>query len=354
MKREDYIKEEYQDLLSKYLGSTSAALLTPERAQKLSVEETVRSGFRDSSFLVPEKERHEVGLDVGFLALKELSNKERWGEALGVVANSRVSSDELLSVEAPGSSGWAGPLDYSQALQPGTFLLSHPMLGDYFSRTVILISDHDEHTQTQGFILNRPSQLSAFSSTVASAFKSAGLPSAAVPLFNDESVLIGGPRSMTDYNPETRIRMIHRQSSSDDSSLSLGGRVIPNLSGNVGVDKAVYVDADIPGAIVAVSEGMLEKEDVLFSTNVSYWTAGQLETELERGFWIPCGVDAADVLFEGGDNNGDLWERVMREVGYGEFCEIDERAKIRVGGDDLGGEADVPQLDCPSDIHICD
>ncbi|GMH47853.1 hypothetical protein TrRE_jg6023, partial [Triparma retinervis] len=96
------------------------------------------------------------------------------------------------------------------------------------------------------------------------------------------------------------------------------------------------------------------------------WRPGQLEMELERGFWIPCKADM-ELVFEvdgEGELQGggrDMWTRLMEDMGYEEYARMPREARIRDEGEALGqwggweedeeegGDSDV---DLPSDAVL--
>jgi putative AlgH/UPF0301 family transcriptional regulator len=53
-------------------------------------------------------------------------------------------------------------------------------------------------------------------------------------------------------------------------------------------DKAVYFRGSILNAVRAVEAGRTDREDIAFFVGASCWSVGQLEKEMEHGFWLPC------------------------------------------------------------------
>jgi putative AlgH/UPF0301 family transcriptional regulator len=53
-------------------------------------------------------------------------------------------------------------------------------------------------------------------------------------------------------------------------------------------DKAVYFRGSILNAVRAVDAGRADREDIAFFVGASCWSVGQLEKEMEHGFWLPC------------------------------------------------------------------
>lgn len=85
-------------------------------------------------------------------------------------------------------------------------------------------------------------------------------------------------------------------SDSGDDNSRIGGHVLPMVadpnsdqSTAFHSDRAVYYQGDISQAAQAVLTGRLDnREDVSFFVGASCWSPGQLEGEIERGFWLPC------------------------------------------------------------------
>ena len=53
-------------------------------------------------------------------------------------------------------------------------------------------------------------------------------------------------------------------------------------------DKAIYYRGNILSACKAVNTGMLDRDDISFFIGASCWSIGQLEREIQNGFWIVC------------------------------------------------------------------
>ena len=65
---------------------------------------------------------------------------------------------------------------------------------------------------------------------------------------------------------------------------------ISNTVGSCDTDKAVYYRGNIMNVIKAMDRGMIEngEDDISFFVGASCWSVGQLEREIENGFWLPC------------------------------------------------------------------
>lgn len=160
----------------------------------------------------------------------------------------------------------------------GAFLIASPTLRDpNFSRTVVLLCEHDDEEGSMGLVVNRPTTV-LLDQTVE------GLDATtAQPLF------YGGP--------------VQRD-----------------------IVVVLHWDADVPGAH-AICDGMAlggeaehllallrgpESHRVRVLSGYSGWGAGQLHNELEVGSWIVCPARARFV-FE--SDPADMWAKVLRSLG---------------------------------------
>ena len=319
--RELAVAQRYNTLLTSYLGSPEAALLSPSRASSLSVSQVVKDGFREHGDT-------EERIDTAFLSLRELGNKIRWGEILGLPS---LASSPTSSIRS-----WGGePSAMVEGTDPGTFLIAHPLLGDYFSRSVIFLTHGTCDSDTVGYIINSPPQLTKFKVTNEWAARTGGYDESTVAGVVGNMVRIGGPQPVSAYDPLRNLGMLHRERwEGDEVMRDLGGDGINNLK-EVGVGGGrVYQNGDLDRCILGLSKGEIRPEDVALMTNVAVWRPGQLEMELERGFWIPCKADL-NMVFEN-DGEGDfgvegcdMWSTLMREMGYEE---------VREEGRDGGGK----------------
>ena len=137
-----YTKGELQYLshLKRYLGVNSALLgLTEDRDITTVIKDTFRSSKIDS----PEN------IDAGFLALRELTKKAAFAEKIGLSSSKsgpKRSGSTTLSV-------CAEPLE---RIHPGSYLVAHPLLTGYFSRSVIQLVKNSKSEGTVGLIVNKP------------------------------------------------------------------------------------------------------------------------------------------------------------------------------------------------------
>jgi putative AlgH/UPF0301 family transcriptional regulator len=135
--------------------------------------------------------------------------------------------------------------------------------------------------------------------------------------FYDSLVRIGGP-------VHSSVQMLYKCTQDQERSLQLGGRILPEIVPSVAPtastsaatppptttasmgedgrtqimshvtvtepssDDVIYFQGDFNRVARAVLEGKLAKDCVSFVVGATAWSPGQLQSEIERGWWIPC------------------------------------------------------------------
>lgn len=166
---------------------------------------------------------------------------------------------------------------------PGTLLAAGPdLLDPNFMHAVVLICSHSAEGAI-GFIVNRPAEY-----TTQEAFPDH-------PLLGqvDLPVYQGGPVQLD------ALQYLHRLGTEIPGSLPIVG------------DVCWGGDAD------ALAEWLRDHEDqarerVRLLIGYSGWGAGQLESELAEGVWLPAPGSAERVFSEAGET---LWRTVVRSLG---------------------------------------
>jgi putative transcriptional regulator len=159
----------------------------------------------------------------------------------------------------------------------GRLLVAAPALGDpNFSRTVVLILDHDEDGAL-GVVLNRPTPVDV----------SEILPTWQQLTTGPGVVFHGGPVAV-------------------DSALGLA--MVPGGSEPLGFRRVVgglgLVDLDAPPELLAAELGGMR----IFA-GYAGWSPGQLEGELEEGAWYVVDAEPGDAF---SDAPQGLWRAVLR------------------------------------------
>lgn len=270
--------------------------------------------------------------EAAFLALRELNKKLIWAESMGMrLGQNRKEMDALKAKrryrqQAAKNVKILPKYLPSTYLRAGTFLVAHPLLSGYFANTVIALLDHTEpHVATKkdtddgvsddgllegdqypsgggtyGVIVNRLS-FSSIPNEAGSprprALREVLRPDCIPPIlrraFGDSIVREGGPVNVS-------VQMMHTASPELEEELKLGGMVLPMvqsddrdeqveeiLSAAADSDSAVYFNSDLIKAAQSVIDGKMERDDFSFFVGASVWTVGQLQREIEQGFWIP-------------------------------------------------------------------
>lgn len=148
-------------------------------------------------------------------------------------------------------------------ISAGKLLISAPQLTDFFSRTVIFMTEYDENGSL-GFVINRPIQEKLHE--IIEDF----------PEF-EARVMLGGPVQTEIVN------FIHR-----------AGELI---EGGVEIFEGIYWGGNFETLKVLAEAGKLNPEDFIFFLGYSGWSAGQLDNELKENTWI-IAKSENDILFD--------------------------------------------------------
>ncbi len=159
-------------------------------------------------------------------------------------------------------------------LKKGYLLLSQPLLIDsYFSRSVILICDHNKNG-TIGLQINKP--LKSKASSIISK-----------PLI-DQKVFLGGP---VDKN----IFFLHKKNVFTNDSVKINNHLF--FSKNID-----YIESLI------LNKKIQQNQFKLF-IGYSGWDSGQLEEELNKNSWIVVPKFDINIIFSNDYNN--IWKEVL-------------------------------------------
>lgn len=159
----------------------------------------------------------------------------------------------------------------------GRFLISAPFLGDFFKRTVILLTEHNENGSV-GFVLNKPLKIKL--NEVIEDF----------PKF-DAKVFLGGPVQAEILN------VIHKDS---------------NMEGGIEIIKGVYWGLNYETLKISIETGALNPSDYKFFLGYSGWSPNQLDEEIKRESWF---VDDSKNEYIFSDNTTYLWRDVLKNMG---------------------------------------
>ena len=169
-------------------------------------------------------------------------------------------------------------------VQPGTLLAAWPDLRDpNFMHSVVVMVQHSAEG-AYGLVTNR---LTDF--TLRDLFPEH-------PILKESAfpVHLGGP---VDH---TTLQIVHR--------------VPDHVPGGVGLDGRLWLGGDLPalGRFLLESEPQEAARSVRVFVGYSGWGAGQLDSELSLGSWIPA-APSLDAIF--GEPGEPTWRRVVRSIG---------------------------------------
>jgi len=164
----------------------------------------------------------------------------------------------------------------------GTLLVAKPHLLDpNFTRTVVLLCDHDDESGTLGFVLNRRSE-NSLAEVLAGDHDFTG---------RRDPVYLGGPVGLD------QLAIVHRE---------------PGLESAIEVVPGVFVGGDAALLGTRVREHATPEADLRFLVGYSGWGKGQLAREMEEDTWVVAPASPAWVFDPEPES---LWRRVLRSLG---------------------------------------
>ncbi len=162
----------------------------------------------------------------------------------------------------------------------GRLLISEPALYDfYFSRSVVLLANHNEKEGSLGLILNKPINLKL--NEVVQEF-----PTNEFPLF------LGGP-----VHPE-RLFFLH----------TLGEKIM----GSIEILDGLFWGGQIDKLMELIDLHLVQPHQVKFFIGYSGWDPGQLDRELRENSWIVSQCTKDLVM---NDTPEKLWGAILKELG---------------------------------------
>lgn len=160
----------------------------------------------------------------------------------------------------------------------GKILISTPDIsGDIFSRSVVLIIEHDENGAF-GLILNKKN-----TEIESNLLNILDLP---IEIFN------GGPVE------NDKIFIIVKGTPTNEFALK--------------IDEQYYLTEDILTILTELLENQLSISDIKLFSGYSGWSAQQLESEISRKLWIPIEHYQLDYT---SSHHQSLWKKMMENLG---------------------------------------
>ncbi len=163
----------------------------------------------------------------------------------------------------------------------GKILISTPDIsGDIFSRSVVLIVDHNE-SGAFGLILNKKNR------------------NMSSRLLN----VLGFPVELYEGGPVENDKIYF---------ILKGEKISKQI---IEINEDFYLTEDIDSVVSAIIDGTISTADIKVFSGYSGWSALQLEGELQRKMWTIVDVYNLDYTLP---NDQNLWKNIMQNLG-GEF-----------------------------------
>lgn len=285
----------YAQLLDTMFGKS--LFMTPFHIG-ISLRQLLHKEFRSSSATVSISSR----IDAGFAAFRKLSAVWRAYQSI-----SAASVDEMTS-KLPDQA-----VKIADKIERGVLLCAHPMLYGIFSRSVVLIIDHNEKG-TYGLILNKETDMSLENGT-------RNIPRDFLDVFGKHRLHFGGPLP--------RLQFIHTVS-------DCRGVAIPHCSRNH------FVGGGYKKVMAAMQGDCAVPHPVIFA-GYSSWSEGQLDRELQEGHWTPVVTDASPLISHM-ESRAIVPESPKEDLDFGDSEDSDDSEE----GNDMGSsdsEADSDEDD---------
>jgi len=266
-------------------GGSLRRMQFPSQVDTSILPKILRREFRRSSSSLGEL---DVRRQVAFSALRALNLKLSRADRMQRQSFGGKSLDLVQKQFKDQAAKFVTPFSSSEFtfdhLRPGTYLIAHPQMTGYFRRTVIVLLDRSDDKEgnggTYGLIVNRSSN-----QTLAEVLRIIPEKLRNSPVVDTCNVRDGGPVHMS-------VQMIHALHDSSSAVHEIGGTALDSddqtMGSNLNTDRTILYQGDIFEASEAVKSGVIDVDDVCFYVGASCWAVGQLENEIESGYWIPC------------------------------------------------------------------
>lgn len=163
------------------------------------------------------------------------------------------------------------------APKQGCVLVSGPFLHDfYFSRSVILITEHNEKG-TVGFVLNKPLEVNI--KELIEDF----------PDFNAR-ISMGGPVSAD------TVHVIHKL-----------GNLVPD---SVHIFDDIFWGGDFEVIKSLIAKNQVLPDEILFFVGYSGWSPNQLDNEISEDSWLVTEIKSKDIM----SFNKKIWNNTLKKL----------------------------------------
>mmetsp|Transcript_7095 Transcript_7095/g.10167 ORF Transcript_7095/g.10167 Transcript_7095/m.10167 type:complete len:610 (+) Transcript_7095:61-1890(+) len=368
----------YKRLLREVIGE-GVHMTFPSNSHQIStrMQSILHREFRDSDDSISKMYKSSTRRDAAFIALRELSKKLAWATSLNILPLVQNKKDNSQSAQNTSSGKYdnksminlvnlcrrqaakdVSPLSKKSPksyLSPGSFLVAHPLLSGYFSRTVIAILEHTDDDEdnkdgstvitkggTYGLVLNRDATVAIPGGdsdrrrgrALREVVHHKVFPKKVLQAFGDQIVREGGPANASIQMLYTCSIDDHHYENAEDH-LDFGGNILSKATENEKnkenlnecIDKSanfpylppnqfpvepnfdhhfpIYFGGDIMRAAQAVIDQKANAGNFSFIVGASCWESGQLEREIEKGYWLPC-LGPPDIALKGKCEHAEL------------------------------------------------
>jgi putative transcriptional regulator len=164
--------------------------------------------------------------------------------------------------------------------EKGRLLISEPLSADsFFSRSLVLLTEHNEKDGSIGYILNKPTSY-RLNDLLNTKYQ-----------YNPK-VCFGGP-----VQPET-LHFIH----------TFGDK----LPGSMHIKGDLYWSGDFDIIKMMAEQNLLNENNIRFFVGYSGWAPGQLDDELRKNFWL---IEESDDKFIMTNYDKDSWKYLLLQKG---------------------------------------
>lgn len=164
--------------------------------------------------------------------------------------------------------------------QRGSILVAEPFLGDpNFDRSVILLTEHNDHEGSVGFVINKSLELKLDDIVI-------GFPSL------DTIVYHGGPVQ------QDNLYFIHNR-----------GELIP---GSQPISDNLFWGGELEPLKELIKCKLITTDNIRFFLGYSGWGLGQLQSEIREKSWVVLEEHSLDVFR---DHPSSMWKKALNGLG---------------------------------------
>lgn len=171
-----------------------------------------------------------------------------------------------------------GPLNNNTDVQQGSFLIAEPFLdGDEFTRSVVLLCEHEDSQGSFGLIVNKATDLKVHE--------------VVDNLHTNQTLYIGGPVE------KNTLHFLH---------------TLPNIENSIPLKDGVYWGGSYDQIKLLDVQGELNKDNIRFFMGYSGWGQNQLKNEISQESWIIANINLKKIF---STNSNKMWEAILKKMG---------------------------------------